>query len=350
MYSAATAYMASPPDSRTKRPFDLAPTPSAVSDKRVRLYSIESETPCNKQFRRERSVSHGIDERYPFSTASQAQGTVLANVPMEQEFGTFVEQSLTIGKGPSNGPILGGPLVRTPPFAEDSSGLELMADSAGKQEYLGPWLYRSYSSIHSNVAMTPRNSPRLLQNPSPSTTPENPSLERVRTLGTQLMETQIGTPPLSYQYRSSNGSSEAHPPSALAITQAVQEGDNLAALGMLSETNRVLWAGFDRKDREACKILYVMPESGKVIANVQRQNQNLDSWTEVGSSLFRNLPSQEERSFDQAIAIEEQTNTALRNTFTEENHQAFLVHISEDDSDCDTWIEDRSSESVESPQ
>jgi hypothetical protein len=91
MYSAATAHMASPSDSHTKRPFDLAPTPSADSDKRIRLYSIESESPCNEQFRRERSVSHGIDERYPFSTASQAQGTVLANVPMDQEFGIFVE-------------------------------------------------------------------------------------------------------------------------------------------------------------------------------------------------------------------------------------------------------------------
>jgi len=83
--------MASPSDSHTKRPFDLAPTPSADSDKRIRLYSIESESPCNEQFRRERSVSHGIDERFPFSTASQAQGTVLANVPMDQEFGIFVE-------------------------------------------------------------------------------------------------------------------------------------------------------------------------------------------------------------------------------------------------------------------
>jgi hypothetical protein len=240
--------------------------------------------------------------------------------------------------------------MRTPPFAEDLSGLELMADSAGKQEYLGTWLYRSYSSIPSNVAMTPRNSPKLLQNPSPSTTPEDRSLERVRAPGTQLMGTQISTPPVSYQYRSSNGSSEAHPPSALARRQAVQEGDNPGALGMLSETNRALWAGFDRKDREACKILYVMPESGKVIANIQRQNQNLDSWTEVGPSLLRNLPSQEERSFDQAIAIEEQTNTVLRDTFTEENHRAFLVQTPEDDSDCDTWIEDRSSESAESPQ
>ena len=101
-----------------------------------------------------------------------------------------------------------------------------MAESAGKQEYLGTWLYRSYSSIPSNVAMTLRNSPRLLQNPSPSTTPEDTSLERIRTTGIQLMGTQIGTPPLSYQYRSSSGSSEAHPPSALARTQAVQEGDN----------------------------------------------------------------------------------------------------------------------------
>jgi hypothetical protein len=76
--------MASPPDSRTKRPFDLAPTPSDDSDKRLLLYPIESESPCKDEFRRERSVSHGMDERYPFSSmASQAQGNVPANVLME---------------------------------------------------------------------------------------------------------------------------------------------------------------------------------------------------------------------------------------------------------------------------
>jgi hypothetical protein len=202
----------------------------------------------------------------------------------------------------------------------------------------------------SEIMMIPGNNPTLLQNPSPSKTPEDNSLERVRTPCKQFKGTQNGTPPFSYKYRSSNGSSEAHLQSAMALAQAVQEGDNPAVLGMLSETNRALWAGFDRKDREACKILYVMPESGKVIANIQRQNQNLDSWTEVGPSLLRNLPSQEERSFDQAIAIEEQTNTVLRDTFTEENHRAFLVQTPEDDSDCDTWIENRSSESAESPQ
>jgi hypothetical protein len=88
MYSAATTHMASPPDSRTKRPFDLTPTPSADSDKRTLLYPIESESPCEEQFIREPRVSQGIDERYPsFSIASQAQGIVPANVPMEQEIG-----------------------------------------------------------------------------------------------------------------------------------------------------------------------------------------------------------------------------------------------------------------------
>jgi hypothetical protein len=123
----------------------------------------------------------------------------------------------------------------------------------------------------------------------------------------------------------------------------VQEGDNPAALGMLSETNRALWARFDEKDREACKILYVMPESGKVIANIQRQNQNLDRWTEVGPSLFRELPLEEGRSFDQATAIEEQTKTTSRDAFTDEYDQAFLDNIPEDDSDCDTWIETEAS-------
>lgn len=351
MYLAATAHMASPPDSRTKCPFDLAPTPSADSDKRNLLYPIESESPCEEEFIKEPRVSQGIDERYPFfSIASQAQGIVPANVPMEQEIGNFVEDSLILGEGPSNSPILGGSLTRTPPLAEDSSKLELMADPAGKQEYLGTWPHRSYSSMPSEVAMTPGNNPRLLQNPSPSTTPEDNSLERVHTPGKQLKGTQTGTPPLSYKYRSSNGSSEAHLPSAFALAQAVQEGDNPAALGMLSETNRALWARFDKKDREACKILYVMPESGKVIANVQRQNQNLDSWTEVGPSFFRELPLKEGRGFDQATAIEEQTKTTLRDAFTEEYDQAFLVNILEDDSDCDTWIEDRSSESAEPPQ
>ncbi len=351
MYSAATAHMASPPDSRTKRPFDLTPTPSADSDKRTLLYPIESESLCEEQFRREPRVSQGIDERYPsFSIASQAQGIVPANVPMEQDIGRFFKESLILGEGPSNGPILGGPLPRTPPFAEDSSNLELMADPAGKQEYLGTWPQRSYSSMPSEVMMIPGNNPRLLQNPSPSTTPEDNSLERVRTPCKQFKGTQNGTPPVSYKYRSSNGSSEAHLPSAMALAQAVQEGDNPAALGMLSETNRALWARFDEKDREACKILYVMPESGKVIANIQRQNQNLDRWTGVGPSLFRELPLEEGRSFDQATAIEKQTKTASRDAFTEEHDQAFLVNIPEDDSDCDTWIEDRSPESAESPQ
>ncbi len=350
MYSAATAHMASPLGPLTKRSFDLTPRPSVDSGKHILLYPVESESQCEERFIREPRVLQGIDESYPsFSIAPQAQGIVPVNVPMEQEIGNFVEESLILER-PSNGRILGGRLTRTPPFAEDSSMLELMADSAGKRTYVGTSPHQSYSSMPSNVAMIPGNNPRLLQNPSPSTTPEDNSLERVRTFGMQSERTQNGTPPLSYEYRSSNGSSEAHLPSALALAQAEQEEDNPAALGMLSETNRALWARFDKKDREACKILYVMPESGKVIANVQRQNQNLDSWTEVGPALFRELPLEDGRSFDQAIAIEEQPNTTLRSAFTEGNYQSFLVNTPEDDSDCDTWIEDRSSEFAEPPQ
>jgi hypothetical protein len=228
-----------------------------------------------------------------------------------------------------------------------------MADSAEKQEYVGIWPHRYYSSLSSEVATTTGNSPRLLQNPSPSTTPEDKSLERVCVPGKQLKGTQTGTPPLSYKYRSTNGSSEEEIPQAhliavLALAQAVQEGDS--ALGMLSETNRALWAGFDMKDREACKILYMMPESGKIIANVQKQNQNLDYWAEVGPSLLKHAPLKEGKSYDQATAIEEQTKRTLGHALTDKNYQAFLVNIPEDDSDCDTWIDDRSCESAKSPQ
>jgi hypothetical protein len=349
-------------NSRTKRPLDLARTPNIGQDSSTLPYPTESERPYKKQFSGECSIWHGSDEeRPPLSIASQTQGTAPANVPLEQEIEGSNEESLTL-EGLRKAPVLARPSIRNTALAGNWDQLHILADLAGKQEYIGTWFRSQESPMSAKIAKTPRRSSRALKTPSPSKTPETKNPESVHTLGEQLMARQTYTPPKSRNSASSSRNSEedlpqASLPTALGLAPATQGENNiaaenaaLAALKISNEEATALYAGFDDKEKEACKILATINEKDKIIARILKQNQKLDHQPGVGPSLSGHLHLKDGKSFDPATAVEEQTKTNPNDTIFEKDYQSFLANIPQDDSDCDTLVEDLIPESSDLAQ
>jgi hypothetical protein len=291
--------------------------------------------------------------------ASQIRSIDPADVSMEQDMEGSNEESLT-SEGVRNAPEIARLSVRYMALAENWDQLHMLADLAEKQEYIGTWSCPQELRMSAKPATSQRRSSRALQTPSPSKTPETKSPENVHTPGEQLIARQTYTPPKSRNSASSSLNSEADLPQAslpatLGLAQATQGENNIVArnpaatLQISNEEATALYAGFDDKEKEACKILATIKEKEKIVARILKQNQKLGHQRGVSPSLSGHLHLKGGKSFDPAPAFEEQSKTTSNNN-SDENYQAFIDNIPEDESDCDTLIEDLSPESSEFAQ